>query len=273
MALANKGLGAETGAASATAWWASARARPERRAPATERDHSLRPSRQLAVKGALLAGAASLGRASATPGASACKETAGDVLGALLTTERLAMTFYATALAAPAIVGAGHTASRSTNIPGVSRIGGSRGIARLQAILEQERQHAQLLVDLGAASPHTSFYFPTAVFDRVGYTSKGGTFLWTLDRLETALIGAYLAAVMRLGALGHRDFAVLAARVLGTECEHRALGRAIAGDDPVDNVTLEVSSFTCVAGTGRVFDPYITGRGLSGPIRRHAAPN
>ncbi len=46
----------------------------------------------------------------------------------------------------------------------------------------------------------------------LGYTSQAGTYPWVLDPLETAFIGAYLAAVSSFGALGHADLAQLACR-------------------------------------------------------------
>ena len=85
-----------------------------------------------------------------------------------------------------------------------------------------------------------------------------------LDYLETALVGAYLAAIGRLGALGHTDLALQAVRILQTECTHRVLGRAIAGDAPADNVTLEVESFACVSDVTAALRPFVTGHGFQG---------
>jgi hypothetical protein len=236
------------------------------------------PTRGLFVKGALaggvvaaLAGAAPLGLSAVAPEATTCKETVQDVLNTTLTFERLAMTFYHAALTSAAIVGS--TRGNAANSLQGSRIGGARSIAHLQTALDQERQHARFLMDYGAMVQHTSFYFPTMTFEGAGYTSRSGTFLWSLDHLETAFIGIYLAAVIRFGALGHGDLAVTMGRILGTECEHRALGRVIAGDDPVDNVTLEVSSFTCVGDAAKTLNPFLTGAGFKGATRRVAVPS
>jgi len=235
-------------------------------------------TRDLFVKGALaagavaaLSGAAPLGLSAVAPEATTCKETVQDVLNTALTFERLAMTFYHAALTTPSVVGG--KGGRSANSLDASRIGGSRSVTHLQTALDQERQHAQFLIDYGAASPYKGFHFPGATFQGVGYTSHSGTFLWSLDHLETAFIGIYLAAVIRLGALGHGDLAVTMGRILGTECEHRALGRVIAGDDPVNNVTLEVSSFTCVGDAAKVLNPYLTGKGFKGATRQVALPS
>ncbi len=228
-------------------------------------------ARGLFVKGALaagavvtLTGAAPLGLSAVAPEATTCKETVQDVLNSALTFEHLAMTFYHTALTTPAVVGGKGGSYSAANSLDASRIGGARSLAHLQTLLDQERQHAQFLIDYGATTTYKSFHFPAATFEGVGYTSHNGTFLWSLDRLETAFIGIYLAAVIRLGALNHSDLAVTAGRILGTECEHRALGRVIAGDDPVNNVTLEVSSFTCVGDAAKALNPYLTGRGFKG---------
>lgn len=237
------------------------------------------PTRGLFVKGALaagavaaLTGAAPLGLSAVAPEATTCKETVQDVLNTTLTFERLAMTFYHTALTSAAILGSGR-GSHAADTLNSSRIGGARSVAHLQTALDQESQHAQFLMDYGATTQHTSFYFPDAAFAGVGYTSHSGTFLWSLDQLETAFIGVYLAAVIRLGAIGHGDLAVTMGRILGTECEHRALGRVIAGDDPVNNVTLEVSSFACVGNATTTLNPYLTGVGFKGATRRIAVPS
>jgi len=73
-----------------------------------------------------------------------------------------------------------------------------------------------------------------------------------------------LAAVNSFGTLGHADLAQLAGQILGVESEHRALGRVVAGDDPANNVTLEVASFTAVGDAGAALAPYLTGKGFTG---------
>ena len=256
-------------------------AHPALTEPAAPRGRArVAPTRELFVKGALaagavaaLSGAAPLGLSAVAPEAATCKETVQDVRNTALTFERLAMTFYHTALTTPAIVGGkGGRYSAANSLDG-SRIGGARSLAHLQTSLDQERQHAQFLMDYGATTTYKGFHFPSAAFEGLGYTSHSGTFLWSLDHLETAFIGIYLAAVIRFGALGHGDLAVTAGRILGTECEHRALGRVIAGDDPVNNVTLEVSSFTCVGDAAKVLSPYVTGKGFKGAVRQVAVPS
>src|SRR5438445_6039496 len=105
--------------------------------------------------------------------------------------------------------------------------------------------HVMILENAGAQSPYKTFYFPAMAIEALGYTSHAGTFLWMLDHLETACIGAYMQRIERYVALQHPDLAMLAARTLGVEAEHRALYRAISHDYPANNITLEVAQFTC----------------------------
>jgi len=198
----------------------------------------------------------------ATLDAAGCGESVQDILNAALIAERLATTFYYTGLTTKAIARDPKVAGYAANPNAVSRNGNPVNVAYLQAALDQENRHAQLLSNAGATAPHKEFYFPASAFKRLGYTSHMGTFLWTVDHLETAFIGAYLAAIERLGALGRDDLALLVTRFLGVECEHRALYRVIAGDDPADNVTLEVASFACVSDVTRVLTPFLTGQGF-----------
>src|SRR5437763_9940040 len=67
------------------------------------------------------------------------------------------------------------------------------------------------------------------------------------------------------GNLGRIDLAVFALRILGIECQHRALYRVISADDPADNVTLEVADFDCVGDAATVLKPFLTGHGF--PVR------
>jgi hypothetical protein len=139
-------------------------------------------------------------------------------------------------------------------------------VANLQAALDQEQKHAQILHNAGAISPYDAFHFPASAFESLGYTGVTGTFLWLLDHLETACIAVYLAAVERFAGLGRPDLAVLCVRNLAIECEHRALYRVISQDDPADNITLPVAQFTCAGDISRIFRPYLTGIGFPSGI-------
>ena len=190
----------------------------------------------------------------------ACQESMADILNTTLTAERLTLTCYYTALVTPALLKqiAGSPAGPA---------GMAGNVACLQAALHQEQNHAMILENLGAQSPHRTFYFPTMALATLGYTSHAGTFLWMLDHLETACIAAHMRRIERYMTLQRPDLAMLAARTLGVEAEHRALYRVISEDYPANNVTLEVAQFTCASDIQHVLAPYLTGKGLPG--RRH----
>ncbi len=57
---------------------------------------------------------------------------------------------------------------------------------------------------------------------------------------------------------------MVALRILGVECEHRALYRVISADDPADNITLEVAQYDCVGDAVGVLEPFLSGRGFAG---------
>jgi hypothetical protein len=195
---------------------------------------------------------------------SAAGETIQDIVNTALIAEQLAMTFYYTGLTTQAIARTPQVAGSSGNPLAVAPDGNPGNVAYLQAALDQEYKHAVLLKGAGAVSPFKSFYFPAPTFESLGFTSHAGTYLWVLDHLETAFIGAYMAAVKRFALLERPDLALVALRILGVECQHRALYRVISGDDPADNVTLEVAEFDCVADAVTVLTPFLTGHGLRG---------
>ena len=95
--------------------------------------------------------------------------------------------------------------------------------AYLVAGFEQELNHYNALVSLGAASvaTGTNFYFPTNMF-----TDKQTT-LNTLVTLEDAFIAAYLIGIRDFSTSGSR---VIAGQIMGVEAEHRTLARDIASD-------------------------------------------
>jgi hypothetical protein len=183
-----------------------------------------------------------------------------------LTIELAATTFYYTGMTSRAVVRDPRLAGSSANLNAVAPNGNPQNCANLQAALDQEQKHAQILASAGAVSSYQHFYFPASAFASLGYTSRAGTFLWVLDHLETACVAFYLAAVRRFAVLGRSDLAVLAVRILGVECEHCALCRAISEDDPANNITLAVDQFTCAGDAVRVFTPYLTGRGFPGRV-------
>ena len=201
--------------------------------------------------------------AAAAPG-----ESVQAIVSQLLIAEQLAMTLYYTALTTHAVVSHPYLAGTSGDPRKVASNGNRVNVAGMQAALDQERQHAALLAARGAISPHRHYYFPAATFARLGYTRDVGTFLWVLDHIETALVGAYLAALGQFSQQRSTELAQIAARILGTEAQHRVLGRLVAGDTPSDNLALEVISFGRVRELEAVLRPYVTGQGLPGGATR-----
>jgi len=90
---------------------------------------------------------------------------------------------YYTGLTTAAIAGSAKVAGYGANPNAVSRSGNQANVAYLQAALDQEHKHAQILTEAGATSPVDRFYFPAATFSELGYTSHPGTFLWAIDHL------------------------------------------------------------------------------------------
>src|SRR5919206_671737 len=176
--------------------------------------------------GAVLAGA-NVTLAPDTSAAGTCPDTVPSILATLLLTERLATTFYYTALTSPGVMGNSRLGGSSTNAldPGLPPNGNPSHVRYLQAALDAESKHAALLAQAGATSPHTRFYFPRTTFTQMGTSTDAQTFLGVLDQIETTSVGAYIAAAHALASSQHVDLAGLTARIAGVEAEHRMLGR------------------------------------------------
>jgi hypothetical protein len=143
-------------------------------------------------------------------------------------------------------------------------VSGSLGnVGYLRAALAEEIAHADLMRQLigragtagAAGDPVQTFYFPAGSFDDIT------TFLSTLDALESAFIGAYLAAVRELSSMAARlapldspqldpsgnaytpaqlvYFTEAAAAIMGVEAEHRAMGRVIGKVIPATDLCYE----------------------------------
>ena len=95
--------------------------------------------------------------------------------------------------------------------------GNTNDQAYLVAGYEQELDHYNLLTTIAPAYT-TTFYFPTGMF---GGAATYATTVNTLVTLEDAFIAAYLIGVRDLSTPA---LAVLAAQIMGVECEHRAFG-------------------------------------------------
>src|SRR5919202_3037969 len=234
----------------------------------SDRDHS---SRGTFLRGAVAAGVSTaLAGASVTlaPDASAaetCPDTVPNILATLLLTERLATTFYYTALTSPGVMGDSRLGGSSTDAldPGLPPDGNPPHVRCLQAALDAESKHAAMLAQAGATSPHTQFYFPRATFTQLGTSTDAQTFLGVLDHLETVAVGAYIAAAHALASPRHVELASLTARIAGVEAEHRMLGRLLAGLKPANNLTLEREPFACVGDAVPMLQPFLTGRGFA----------
>ena len=231
-----------------------------RRAPLLGRRRFLAGATTAATGFALGGLASDAAHAAGGPGA----ESVQDILNIALIAEQLATTFHYTSLTTPAVQRDPRASGSSADPNRVAPDGTPANVDFLQAALDQEQKHARILANAGATSPYTHFYFPATTFASLGFTSRVGTCLWVLDHLETAFIGAYIAAVRRFGELARPDLATVALRFLGVECQHRALYRAIARDDPADNITLEVAQFAHVSDAAVALTPVLTGKGFSG---------
>lgn len=169
-------------------------------------------------------------------------DTTVDILRAALTAEQLATTFYYQGIAGP-------------TAPNLGPVHNANNLNYFQAALWQEYQHASIFASLGVSSLAGSapqFYFPTGAF------ANAANFLAVLDALETAFIGAYLAAIREWANPASAaamsvpsgftawQLAEVAGQFLGTEAEHRALGRVTSGMNPPNNLILEQAPFTFV---------------------------
>jgi hypothetical protein len=177
------------------------------------------------------------------------KDTPAEIFTAALIAEDLATTFYYNGLAGavledPALAGAGGTVTHAPH-------GDQDNVNYLRAALFEETTHANLFRGLLAISssandPVQTFYFPAGTFDTLA------PFIGTLEALENAFIGAYLAAIRefaRMAAVAGSGsdytsgelayFSQVSAAIMGIECEHRVLGRDIESATPANNRNYE----------------------------------
>jgi len=180
------------------------------------------------------------------------------ILTAALIAEDLATTFYYNVLTGGVIqdkvlAGAGGSVTSGQPL--------NTNVNYIQAALTQEIAHANLLRSLlgisgSSQDPFQTFYFPSGSFDTLA------PFLALLDALESAFIGAYLAATRQFAFMAANTaskatvyanadrshtfsaaeleyYAQVSASIMGVECEHRALGRVIGALRPANNLTYE----------------------------------
>ncbi|MBF6589592.1 MAG: ferritin-like domain-containing protein [Ktedonobacterales bacterium] len=182
----------------------------------------------VAVAGATLVHGLPVAARSAATGRAPIKPATaiGDVLSIARTAEELAVTFYSH----------GITNNVALGITGSD-------LTYLQAAVTEEQIHRDFLKANGGTSLAGPFSFPHGVntFTRLGL------FIDTLEQLEVAFIGAYLAAVQEFAEQGQPGLARIAAQIGGIECEHRAVGRELGGLTPVNNFGFEVATFARVS--------------------------
>jgi hypothetical protein len=177
-------------------------------------------------------------------------ETAQEIVNLAATAEALAVTFYYQGVTAPG--------GFITRLPNDWQ-------TDLRVALDQEHHHYHYLLDNGAIPGDTAFYFPANTF---GFDDLV-RFLATLDTLETAILGLYLAASRRFGELGDAVSAELMGQFVGIEAEHRVLGREIEQNSPPapNNLCFEQAVVATVGQVANLLAPYMNGGdGMVGPF-------
>ena len=234
----------------------------ERKLADLKGSHDRRSFLKGAVAIAGMGGAAAVGFPGLMTAASAAGDTVGSIITAARTAEELATTYYYEGIAGP----------RAANL---SKVHNANNLNYFQAALYQEYEHIQILTGAGAATYASgTFYFPDSWFD------NADNYLAGLDALETAFIGAYLAAIKSFATLNQPGLAELAGEFLGTECEHRVLGRVTSGSNPPNQWILEKVSFATVGDAVPALAPFLSASaGSSGyalptgdQVRAAAAP-
>jgi hypothetical protein len=199
------------------------------------------------------------GRKDLARGAAASGDTAQMIFTAALIAEDLATTFYYQGLVGEVLQDP-RLAGPEGSVANVSLLGSPGNVGYLRAALAEEISHADLMRQLigradAAADPVQTFFFPAGSFEDLA------TFLATLDALESAFVGAYLAAVRQFAAMAAHlppedgpqldpkgnaysgeqlaYFAEVSASILGVEAEHRALGRVIGQSIPANQLCYE----------------------------------
>jgi hypothetical protein len=211
---------------------------------------------------AKLAGATALGAAgikvlqpiAAAAATSGITDTAQDIFDIAATAEALATTFYYHALAHP------------YTLPDVNNAANRN---YFQAALTQEYEHFLYLTETLKGTPIvTEFYFPSDMW------TNEATFFATASTLEDYFISAYIAAAMEFsgrvssGITKPDPFAIgVAVQVLGVECEHRALLRVAANENPANNRIIESALLSSVGAAAGPLKPFLQGgNGFVGPI-------
>lgn len=206
--------------------------------------------------------------------------TAQTILDTALLADHIAAAFYYAGLTAPAIIGDRRLAggSRDANKPGLPPGGNPSHVHYLQAALDAEVKHADILVGAGARGGATSAFVPTTALRRLGDSTESSSFLGLMDTLQTILVGLYNIASFELLQRRQVDLAIVTAGMAGVQAEHRMLGRVISELMPANNLTLEAQPFTTIDEARAALQPYLMGPGRRGaaykvrvPTRQEAA--
>jgi hypothetical protein len=107
--------------------------------------------------------------------------------------------------------------------------------ADLVAAQQEEEIHRQFLLNQGAKPLTTTFSFPHGLNTFTNFD----LFIRTQQWLESLFVAAYILAGKEFAMLGRPDLVQVAAQIGGVEAEHRAIGRAIGGLRPANNLAFE----------------------------------
>lgn len=132
-------------------------------------------------------------------------------------------------------------------------------INQLKSFLDSELKHKQFLEANGAVPLALEFFTPVNLF------TDRDLFLATSNTAENWFVAAYLAATRRFAELGEPLLAATVAQVMGTEAEHQALLRLMAGLQPSFQV-LKEPLFWNTSDVAPLFTPFLQGAdGFEGP--------
>jgi hypothetical protein len=206
--------------------------------------------------------------------------TVQTILDTALLADHIAAAFYYAGLTTPAIIGDRRLAggSHDPNRPALPPGGNPSHVHYLQAALDAEVKHADILVGAGARGGATSAYLPTTALRRLGDSLESSSFLGVMNTLQTILVGIYNIASFELLQRRQVDLAIVTAGMAGVQAEHRMLGRVISELMPANNLTLEAQPFNAIDEARAALQPYLIGPGGNGsayklkvPTRQEAA--
>jgi hypothetical protein len=152
--------------------------------------------------------------------------TIANIINIAITAEELAVVFYGQAIKHAGQLGLGQN-----------------GLADVKAAMFEELAHQMFLAKQGGKALTHTFSFPHGQDTFTNFDN----FIKVQQLLEAAFVAAYLAAGKEFATLRRPDLVQIAAQIGGVEAEHRAIGRAIAGDKPADNRIFETVLLKAVA--------------------------